>query len=346
MRSESTFGPSTASSAGRTVSAADHRHQHGRHAAEPHRAQEHLREEQQRAERDRDGQAGERHGAPGRRHRGHQSRLGVLAGAELLAEPRHDEQRVVDREAETQHRDDVDREDRHVREQAEHPQHGEGTEDGESADRERQAGRGQAAEDDDEQDEQDRHRERLGAGDVLADLGGDVAGDRLVAAEPDVQPRRGLAQDRLELLVRLHQGVVVRADELQDGVRRRAVVGHEPSGVRPRRPVRRRGRHQVGRQVGQVLLDGCPEGRVADRAAAVAVEDDDVGRTTPDGVLGAGLRAGRLAARGVEAAGDHRAEDPGPPDGAEGEEEAGEREDETAAAVGDVSEPVEHGELP
>ena len=206
MRSESTFGPSTASSAGRTVSAAsiatstaaippnpiERRNTCGKNSSEPSAIATVSPEN-----------ATVRPAV-----------AIVVTSADSVSLPartssrnrRHDEQRVVDREAETQHGDDVDREDRHVGDQAEHPQHGEGTEDRQAADGERQAGRGQAAEDDDEQDEQDRHRQRLGAGDVLADLGGDVAGDRLVAAEPDVQPRRGLAQDRLELLVRRPSG--------------------------------------------------------------------------------------------------------------------------------------------
>jgi hypothetical protein len=95
-----------------------HRHQYRGDAAEPHRPEEHLREEQQRRQRDGHRQAGDCHRPAGSAHGAYQCSLDSAAisgssadGAELLAEAAHDEQGVVDREAQPQHRDDVDGED-------------------------------------------------------------------------------------------------------------------------------------------------------------------------------------------------------------------------------------------
>ena len=96
---------------------------------------------------------------------------------QLLAEAADHEQSVVDRQTETEHRDDVDREDADIAEECADPEHGEC-----SKDRDRAKGKWQtrgrhAAEDQDQQHKQDREGDRLGPGDVLLNLGIDIGRD-------------------------------------------------------------------------------------------------------------------------------------------------------------------------
>ena len=106
---------------------------------------------------------------------------------ELLAEPAHHEQRVVDRQPHAEQGDDVDREDRDVGDPGQQPHHGERAEDRDRADQGGHQGRDQAAEDQQAEQEHDRHAQRLGAGDVLRDLVVDVAEDGPLAADLGAQ---------------------------------------------------------------------------------------------------------------------------------------------------------------
>ena len=264
----------------------------------------------------------------------------------LLAEPADDEQPVVDRQAEAEHRDDVDREDGDVGGQAEQSQHREGAEDRQAADRERQARRGEAAEDDDEQHQHDRQRDLLGPADVLAHLGGDVAADGRGAAEPDVQPAaRRAARARAG-----RRCPSARRRRCRSAARRRT-----SSGGRPRRTSRRPGRRS--RWSWSSVTRSCgSEARCAwtalRKAGSSTVRPPSRYMTTtsapprPTVASVCAWAPGRLAARRLEAAGDHRAEDPGAPQGAEGEEGPGEGQDEATVVEGDVSQPVEHDGLP
>jgi hypothetical protein len=122
---------------------------------------------------------------------------------QLLPEPGHHEQPVVDAQAEAEDRGDVHRVDGHRGGHGEQPQHRERAEDGDAADRHRQRRRGQAAEDHQQQDQQHRHREQLGLGDVGGDLGVDRGLHRHGPADPgghaagDQAGRRQLGLDRL-----------------------------------------------------------------------------------------------------------------------------------------------------
>ena len=139
-------------------------------AAVAHGAEEDRLEQHQSAQRERNGDAGdEDRTARG----GHGPRDGVLhvlgVAAQFLAEPGDDEQAVVDAQAEAHDRGDVHRVDGDRGGQREQPEHGEGAEDRQAADRERGEGRHHAAEDEHQEDEQHGERDRLGPGDVRAD---------------------------------------------------------------------------------------------------------------------------------------------------------------------------------
>jgi hypothetical protein len=104
---------------------------------------------------------------------------------ELLAEAGHEEQRVVDREAEPEADHEVQREDR---EPVDLVDQGEGEERPEHRghpDREREH-RGAPAEEDERQQQQDRERERLGPAEVGRDAVTDLGAREQRAAERDV----------------------------------------------------------------------------------------------------------------------------------------------------------------
>ena len=105
---------------------------------------------------------------------------------ELLAISRDDEQAVVDREAEAEADDDVERELRKRVEAVDDPQHEEGRDHREPADEQRHQRRDDAAEHEQRQDEQDRERETLGLAEVLADLLADLLAGHRAAAEHHV----------------------------------------------------------------------------------------------------------------------------------------------------------------
>ena len=111
--------PRMASSAGRTVSEAASAVGDGGDAAETHRSQVDLREEHQGRQRSGDDQPRHGHGASrglqGRAHRLHT----VCVGPQFFSVTADDEQRVVHRQPEPEHRDDVDREDGYVRDDGE-----------------------------------------------------------------------------------------------------------------------------------------------------------------------------------------------------------------------------------
>jgi hypothetical protein len=156
----------------------DHSDEHRRHAAVPHGFQEVHGEEKEAGQRERDcdardhdRSAGGGDGTGQRRRRVMPARVAPLGSA-------HDEQRVVDRHAEAEHRDDVCRKYRHLGQGGEQARDRERTEDGEHT-HEHRRGRGdQATEDEDHEYEQDRHRDQFGLHDVRLDLGVRVVKER------------------------------------------------------------------------------------------------------------------------------------------------------------------------
>ncbi len=79
--------------------------------------------------------------------------LDAVPGAELFAEPRHDEQRIVDGDAEADQRDDVHRVCRYVDDVSQRERCADTTEHGENADAETEQGGDAGGEHDDQQDQ-------------------------------------------------------------------------------------------------------------------------------------------------------------------------------------------------
>ena len=86
-----------------------HRDRDDDRPGQPERGQERALVEEHPRQSDRDRQAGERDRATGGRERARQRLLRADASAQLLAEPAGDEERVVDRDAESDEGDDVER---------------------------------------------------------------------------------------------------------------------------------------------------------------------------------------------------------------------------------------------
>ena len=210
-------------------------------------------EDEEAGDRDGHGQRRERHGAPGRRHRaldrGEHGPVAASAPAgasvvlvdepvQLLAEPGHHEQAVVDRQAEPEHGHDVD--DGRV----EVDPVGEGEKRREAAgDRRDGAGhrhrRGEeAAEDEHHDDQRDRQRDRLARAQVGLHLRGDGVDDQGRAADDARDPRCHLLQVLGHLVeTRVHLGDRVgllgagqRRVELDDDEEPVAVVRDERRG--------------------------------------------------------------------------------------------------------------------
>ena len=107
----------------------EHRDGRDQHAADPDRADERQRQDDHREQADRDGRAGDDHRAAGVRHRLDERRLDVLALAQLVAEAEDHQQRVVDRDAEADERDEELDDDRDVRDVGQRPDERERVED-------------------------------------------------------------------------------------------------------------------------------------------------------------------------------------------------------------------------
>ena len=121
--------PSTASSAGSSVIAAITETAGISMPPMPDRADERQRQDDQREQADRDGRAGDDHRAPGVRHRLDERGLDVLAFTQLVAEAEDHQQRVVDRDAEADERDQELHDDRDVRDVGQDPDERERVED-------------------------------------------------------------------------------------------------------------------------------------------------------------------------------------------------------------------------
>ena len=160
----------------------DERGQRGyRHDTDPgvgERAQEEGREEQERRQRRDDCGRREGDGAARGRHRRTQRVADLVSGGEPFTEAADDQQPVVDAEAEPQGGGEVDGEDRHIGETAQHGQFRERAEYGDESDGQRQQCGDEAAEGDHQQDERERDGEGFGDGEVCGDLAGDVVVER------------------------------------------------------------------------------------------------------------------------------------------------------------------------
>ena len=105
------------------------------------------------------------------------------SAAAFLAEPADHQQAVVDAEADAEHVDDVDREDRHVTDQGGGDEHGQRRDDAGERHEHRHARCAQPAEQEDHREERDRQGDRLAAQEVVLGCGGELFSDEDVAAD-------------------------------------------------------------------------------------------------------------------------------------------------------------------
>ncbi len=145
----------------------EHRDRDHEHRAERHRADRGVVEHPQPGQRDDHGQAGEQHRHSRRRHRDRARILGRAAGRDLLAVAGDDEERVVDGDADPDHRRHVGHEDRHLHHLREAEDQRAGDQHRADAERQRQQRGGERAEDRQQDQQHDREARRLGLGEVL-----------------------------------------------------------------------------------------------------------------------------------------------------------------------------------
>ena len=268
-----------------------HDDQHGEHHREGEPVHGRLSHQQDAEHRDDHGQAGEQHGAAGGGDRGPRGPSGILAVGQAAAEPRDDQQRVVDADADADHGRGVRRPLRYVDNPAQHL--AERHRDAESEQRrdEGQPHRNDGAEGDEQDDGRRDQADALGARGNRLGLGRDRAADldlqRLVAGREDGRDqRRGLVGR--ELVGGLVEGDVgvrrggVRGDLARPLWRERAGDAHDVLGVS---------------DIGQDRLD--PLDQLRRGHAGVGVDDDlhGVARLLREAVLERVGDALRLRAR-------------------------------------------------
>ena len=302
-----------------------HRGQNAESAPDPELRDEVEAEEREPAHRDRDGQAGKEHRTAGRRSRLGRRVVRREAVVQKLSEARDDEERVVDADAEPDHRDE-DRRDRvDVGETGEDEEEQERRDERREREGDRNDHRHERAEDEDEDDDRREHAEQLrGALLERRELGLAVVldghadgGDRLADGVLD-------GDDRISVLV------LDRLVELRLGVGDAPVVGERVRAERVARALDAglvgRGRVRRGLDERDRLLDrGLALGRVeplARRCGEDDVEDaallgrelrlDQVGRALRVGAGDLELVAQAAAHRDDEA--DEHDEDPDPAD--------------------------------
>ena len=167
----------------------------------------------------------------------------------------------------------------------------------------------------------------------------------LIASSPPswtVEPRRRVAQSRLERVVGVHQRVVVVAGELEDGVGRACGRGDEPAASRSvGRPGRGGRLTRSGRQIGQVRLDGVAERagrrRCGRRRGRARPRRRRRGRRCPR----SGPAPGPTRCPGSRSRWRSTSRRPRCPTGGEGEEDAGNGQDPASPAVDEVAPPFE-----
>ena len=145
----------------------DHRDRDDQHRADRHRVHRLGVDEEEAGERDQHRHAGDDDRQAGGSHRDAERGVGIGASVYLLAVAGDDEQRVVDGDADAQHRGDVGDEDRHLELLGEEEHAGAGQDHGHEPEAQRQQRRGQRAEDGQQHDEHDREARTLGLLEVL-----------------------------------------------------------------------------------------------------------------------------------------------------------------------------------
>ena len=156
-------------------------------AAEAHRDQEPLRENCQGCQRDRYRRRTEQDRPAGRGHRHPQGAFGAGVLPHFLTEPPHQEQAVVDGQAEPEADHQVQREDRQGQRHVDQPQDEEGGQHGRRAHGDGQQSR-DPAEDEEGENRQQREGDRLGEAEVRLGLLAKLGSGDVRAAEQHVRP--------------------------------------------------------------------------------------------------------------------------------------------------------------
>ena len=187
-----------------------HAEQDDAEAGDAERGEDGHAEHEQAGHRDGDGEGGEHHGGA-RGGDGLDDGVVQLASvAAFLSEPVDHEQPVVDAEADAEHVDDVDREDRHLAEHGGGDEHGERRDDTGEGDEEGHARGAQPAEQEDHRDERDGQGDRLAAEEVVLRRGAELLADEHVAADEHLG-RVEIAGDIGDLVRELDLGLLVEA---------------------------------------------------------------------------------------------------------------------------------------
>ena len=227
--------PTAARVGGQQRDGGGHAEQDDAEAGDAERGEDRQAEHEQAAHRDGDGEGGEHDGLAGGGDGLDDGVVQLASAAAFLAEPADHQQAVVDAEADAEHVDDVDREDRHVTEQGGGDEHGERRDDTGEGDEHRHAGGAQPAEQEDHGQERDRQGDRLAAQEVVLRGGAELLADEHVAADEHLGGVE-VAGDVGDLVGELDFGFLVEAaGDRDDGERGAAVAGAEGIGAgRPR----------------------------------------------------------------------------------------------------------------
>ena len=253
----------------------DHRDERDQHPADAHRADERQRDHDQGEQTDGHRRPGHDHGAAGMRHRLHERGLDLCALAQLVAEAEDHQQRVVDRDAQPDERDQELDDDRDVRDVGQDPDQRERVQDRRHRDHERHQHRRQRAEheeEDHERAERADHRLEQHARAAAVSVRARFL-ERVVARHLDGRAGREPGCGGGPHAVGAARGVELRDPGRVDLLEDRVPVGRDVHRVAGRE-VRARpcARHRRGGALHRTL-DRDALGRVAAR-----VEDDDIRR--------------------------------------------------------------------
>ena len=212
-----------------------HAEQDDAEAGDAERGEDGHAEHEQAAHRDGDGEGGEHHGRAGGGDGLDDGVVQLASVAAFLAEPVDHQQPVVDAEADAEHVDDVDREDRHVAEHGGGDEHGERGDDTGEGDEQGHAGGAEPAEQEDHGDERDGQGDRLAAEEVVLRRGAELLADEHVAADEHLGGVE-VAGDIGDLVGELDLGFLVEAaGDGDDGEGGATVAGAQGVGAgRPR----------------------------------------------------------------------------------------------------------------
>ena len=227
--------PTAASVGGQQRDRGGHAEQDDAEAGDAERGEDGQAEHEQAAHRDGDGEGGEHDGLAGGGDGLDDGVVQFASAAAFLAEPADHQQAVVDAEADAEHVDDVDREDRHVAEHGRGDEHGERGDDAGEGDEHRHARGAEPAEQEDHGQEGDRQGDRFAAEQVVLRRGAELLADEDVAADEHLGGVE-VSGDVGDLVGELEFGLLVEAaGDRDDRERGAAVAGAQGVGAgRPR----------------------------------------------------------------------------------------------------------------